>query len=89
LAIVLFIQPFSDSDYPFGGVIDSVLASSVVDRGFEPRSGQIIGYEIGICCFFTKYKALRSKSPTKRVGLVQSGKLYRLFEFNLLSPWYN
>jgi hypothetical protein len=51
----------------------------------EPRTGQIIGYEIGMCCFINKYKALRSKSPTKRVGLVQDGKLYRFFEFNVLS----
>jgi hypothetical protein len=29
----------------------SVLASSVVDRGFEPRSGQIKDYTIGMCCF--------------------------------------
>jgi len=28
----------------------SVLASSVVDRGFEPWSGQSKDYKIGICC---------------------------------------
>jgi hypothetical protein len=33
----------------FGGVMVSVLASSVVDRGLEPRSGQTKDYEIGIC----------------------------------------
>jgi hypothetical protein len=27
-----------------------VLASSVVDRGFEPWSGQTKDYKIGICC---------------------------------------
>ena len=32
-----------------GGVMVSVLASSVVDRGFKPRSGQIKDYKIGIC----------------------------------------
>jgi hypothetical protein len=26
-----------------------VLTSSVIDHGFEPRSGQIKDYEIGIC----------------------------------------
>ena len=31
-----------------GGVMISVLASSVVDRGFEPRSGQTKDYEINI-----------------------------------------
>ena len=29
----------------------SVLASSAVDHGFEPRSGQTKGYKCGICCF--------------------------------------
>ena len=29
----------------------SVLASSAVDRGFEPRSGQTKDYQIGMCCF--------------------------------------
>ena len=45
-----------------GGVMVSVLASSVVDRGFEPRSGQTKDYKIGICCFSTKHTALRSRS---------------------------
>ena len=40
----------------------SVLASSVVDRGFEPRSGQIKDYKIGMCCFSSKHAALRRKS---------------------------
>ena len=40
----------------------SVLASSAVDRGFDPRSGQTKDYEIGICCFSAKHPALRSKS---------------------------
>ena len=40
-----------------GGIIVSVLASSVVDRAFEPRLGQI-----GICCFSAKHAALRRKS---------------------------
>ena len=40
----------------------SVLASSVVDRGFEPRSGQTKDYKIGICCFTAKYATLRRKS---------------------------
>jgi hypothetical protein len=45
-----------------GGVMVSVLASSVVDRGFEPRSGQTKDYKIGICCFSAKHAALRRKS---------------------------
>jgi hypothetical protein len=44
-----------------GGVMVSMLASSAVDRGFEPQSGQTKDYEIDICCFSAK-NALRSKS---------------------------
>jgi hypothetical protein len=39
-----------------------VLASSAVDRGFEPQSGQIKDYKISICRFSAKHAALRSKS---------------------------
>jgi hypothetical protein len=45
-----------------GGVMVSVLASSAVDRGFKPRSGQTKDYKIGICCFSAKHAALRRKS---------------------------
>jgi len=37
----------------------SVLASSVVDRGFEHRSDQTEDYNIGICCFSAEHTALR------------------------------
>jgi hypothetical protein len=40
----------------------SVLASSTVDRRFEPQLGQTKDYKISICCFFAKHTALRSKS---------------------------
>ena len=40
----------------------SVVTSSVVDRGFEPQSGQIKDYKIGICCFSAKHAELRRKS---------------------------
>jgi hypothetical protein len=46
----------------FGGVMVGVLASSAVDRGFKPRSGQTKDYKIGLCCFSTKHAALRRKS---------------------------
>ena len=36
--------------------------SNAVGRAFYPRSGQTKDYEIGICCFSTKYVALRRKS---------------------------
>ena len=39
-----------------------VLASSAVDRGFEPRSGQAKKNKIGICCFSAKHAALKRKS---------------------------
>ena len=45
-----------------GGVMVNALASSAVDRGFEPRSGQTKDYTIGICCFSAKHAALRRKS---------------------------
>ena len=40
----------------------SVLVSSAVDRGFEPRSDQTKYYKIGICCFSAKHTTLRRKS---------------------------
>ena len=39
-----------------------VLASSAVDHGFEPRSGQTKDYKIGISCFSVKHAALWRKS---------------------------
>jgi hypothetical protein len=45
-----------------GGELVRVLASSVVDRGFEPRSGQTKDNTIGICCFSAKNVALKRKS---------------------------
>ena len=39
-----------------------LLAASVVEREFEPRSGQIKNYEIVICCFFAKHAAVRRKN---------------------------
>jgi hypothetical protein len=40
----------------------SVLVSSAIDRGFEPRSDQTKDYNIGICSFSTKHTALRRKN---------------------------
>ena len=42
--------------------IRCMLASSAVDRGFEPRSGQTKDYKLGICCFSAKHAALRRKT---------------------------
>ena len=38
-----------------GDVMDTVLASSVIDRAFEPLSGQTKDYKIGMCCFSAKH----------------------------------
>ena len=45
-----------------GGVMVSRLASSAVDRGFEPRSGQTKDYKISICCCSAMHETLRRKS---------------------------
>jgi hypothetical protein len=45
-----------------GGVMVSVLASSAVDRGFVPRSGQTKDYKICISCFSANHAGLRRKS---------------------------
>ena len=44
------------------GVMVIVLTSSVVDHGFEPRSGQTKDYKIAVCCFSAKHAALRRKN---------------------------
>ena len=48
--------------FHFHCVMVSVLASSAVDRGFEPQSAQSKDYKIGICCFSAKRAALSIKS---------------------------
>ena len=40
----------------------SMLASSAVDRRFNPWSGQTKDYKIGIYCFSAKHAALNRKS---------------------------
>ena len=40
----------------------SMLALSMVDRGFEPRSGQTKDYKIGIFSFSANHSTLRRKS---------------------------
>ena len=40
----------------------NVLASSAVDCGFEPGSGQTKDYKIGMCCFSAKHASLWSMS---------------------------
>ena len=45
-----------------GEVMVSVFASGLVDRRFEPRSGQTKDYEIDMCCFSVKHAALNRQS---------------------------
>ena len=44
------------------GAMVSMLVSGAVDLGFEPLSGQIKVYKIGMCCFSPKHIAFRRKS---------------------------
>jgi hypothetical protein len=44
-----------------GDLMVSVVASTAVDRGLEPRSGQTQDYKIDMCCFSAKHVALRTK----------------------------
>ena len=37
------------------GVLASVFASSVVDRGLQSRSSQAKDFKVGICCFSAKH----------------------------------
>ena len=46
----------------------SVLALSVVGRGFKPRSGQTKDYKIGICCFSDKHAAFIKEKEQRMVG---------------------
>ena len=59
-----FVFPFTVVDLliaynRIGGVMVSVLATRVVDHGFESKSGKTRDYKIDICCFFGKHPALR------------------------------
>jgi hypothetical protein len=47
---------------PIADVMVSKFASTVVDCGFKPQSGQTKYYKIDICCFFTKNAVLRTMS---------------------------
>ena len=62
--------------YSIGGVMGSVLASSAVDRGVEPRSGQTKDYEIGIVAspLSTQHLGVRTKTGWLGIRIMcQSG----------------
>ena len=42
----------------------SLLASSMVGRGFEPRSSQTKDYQICICCFSAKHTVFKQKEQS-------------------------
>jgi hypothetical protein len=55
----------------------SVLALCEVDRGFEPRLGQIKGYKIGICFFPAKHEGVRAKTGWLGIStMCPSGTIY-------------
>ena len=61
----------------------SVLASNVVDRGFEFRSGQIKDYKFGMCSNSAKHIALRRKR-TKHLSSISTlfcQGTYRYFQY--------
>ena len=58
---------FSNQRHRIGGVMVSVLTSSVVDRGVKPWSGQINDYKIGVCCFSDKHATLKTKDKDQRL----------------------
>ena len=66
-----------------GGVMVSVLPSSAVDRGFEPRLGKPKDYKIGICCFSAKHTVKNVGAILINVGsiltrpILQRGDLTR------------
>jgi hypothetical protein len=60
-----------------------VLPSSAVDHGFEPRSGKLKDYKIGICCFSAKHTVKNVGAILINVGpiltrpILQRGDLTR------------
>jgi hypothetical protein len=50
----------------------SVLVTSEVDRTFEPQSGQIKDYKIGICCFYAKHATLRRRQVGTPINVQSS-----------------
>ena len=60
--ILLCIAEIHTKRNCIGGIMVSMLASSAVDVGFEPWSGQTKDHKIGICCISAKHAALRRMS---------------------------
>ena len=62
MLILLFLQSKSFYSNCIGGVIVSMFALNVVDRGCNLRSNQPKDCTISICCFSTEDTAAMSKS---------------------------
>ena len=80
---------FNWNNNRISGVMVSMLPSSAVDRGFEPRSGKPNDYKIGICCFSAKHTvknvgAIWPEVPSERY-IYASHSIIRL----LFIPKYN
>jgi hypothetical protein len=58
----MYIYQWQISINCIDGVVISMLVSSAVDRGVEPRFDQTKYCKIGICCFSAKHVAFRRKS---------------------------
>jgi hypothetical protein len=65
----------------FSGVMISVLSSSVVECGFEHRSGQTKDYKIGMCCFSAKHVTIKGKSKVRIMCV--SGATYLSFSIGV------
>jgi hypothetical protein len=61
-----------------GGVMVSVLASSAMDRGFEPRSSQTKNYKIGrIIEVPPTYRKSQKNSPLGEIELTAKRSIHR------------
>ena len=49
-----------------GGILYSLLTSSVLESGFEQRLDQTKDYKISICCFSAKHTTLMSRDRLTR-----------------------
>ena len=67
--------------------MSSIFASSAVDHGFEPQSGQTKDCKIGICCFSARHAALRRKS--KDMLAQNQDNVSEWGEIHSISPWYS
>ena len=72
-----------------GSIMVSVLALSVVDRWFEPRSGPTKDYKIGICiCLSAKHSTLWSKSTGRLARKQDNVSVWSdMCTRELLFPW--